>query len=473
MPIGIGFGLSPSITPSKGVGVKNLIAPFSDALWVDASTPPSVTIASGSGILWQTNGSAVGRRRVSFDTVIGETYKITAEGTAISGPNKINVGVGTSNGLINIGNVPMENGFIFVARSVKTWLNFASATNGLTLTKISAVNIKHLNLLQINGPYQDLSIYNRAEGSPLLDTDGVLFNFKWRDIETSEGTYNWAVVDAALAYAKARGKFLIPRLYLKSYTDANDPPTEPTMPSYVMADPTTYGGSGTNGGIAKQYLNAPFGTYTWIGWSPIISNAALRTRLSALLTAMASRYASDPFIQAFMADELIPNIYTGGAYPFSITRQGLIDGLKAYVDAAKAAFTPKPVHVCVNYFDEPNGNATAVELAQYVIDNGMQLALTDVFYPGHPQQGAQPTYAQFVAQSGSGKKGIAVIDYSDYVSEDSGLHGRCDLMAAYSRDELRAKFTAWHAREIRPLVANSNYAFWNAAKASINRYPTR
>ena len=77
----------------------------------------------------------------------------------------------------------------------------------------------------------------------LADTRGVVYQIRWGDYETTQGNYTWTTLTNALDYCASNNKKLIVRIYWKTYTDANDPPTIKSVPDYIKNDITTYGGT--------------------------------------------------------------------------------------------------------------------------------------------------------------------------------------------------------------------------------------
>lgn len=101
--------------------------------WASAHTAPSTVVWSGGQAVWQTDGAANARLRQSIATVVGATYRIRCVGS-------VGIAVGTTSGgseLLAYSNPIARPEAMFVATTTTTWINTASASNGMTLDNVS------------------------------------------------------------------------------------------------------------------------------------------------------------------------------------------------------------------------------------------------------------------------------------------------------------------------------------------------
>lgn len=303
--------------------------------------------------------------------------------------------------------------------------------------------------MMLDGHNKDLS---NAYYSVGLDDEfeGVIWPFRWSNLEPSQGVYNFTNLDKSLNYAASRGKKLIPRLYIKSYNDANEVPTDPIAPAYVLTDNATYGGQSGQGGLLKGYAYTS-GTPVWVGWTVNIMTPAVLGRVQALISAVASRVMAHPAGEGFCFDEFVLGVYHD-VWPAGVSLDGELTALNAMVTSAITAVgEPSKVFPGQNYVDSDNPPyPLSDQLARSLIKRGVTLMLCDVFLT------ETPPYAVFAGNVG----GMATIDYMDYGADDGGLSARTITLGVRAR-QLSARYLAWYYRD----GASSNY--WSAVRAAL------
>lgn len=118
---------------------------------------------------------------------------------------------------------------------------------------------------------------------PILDRQdigGAEVIYVWRNLEPSEGAYDFSMIEHDLALTQARGKALFVEVGDRFFA-----PDARWLPQYVLDEPQ-YGG-----GLARQFDNSQPGRAPvpkgWISrqWDPEV-----RTRFQALLAALADRF---------------------------------------------------------------------------------------------------------------------------------------------------------------------------------------
>ena len=180
------------------------------------------------------------------------------------------------------------------------------------------------------------------------DFIGILKVYTWKDIETSEGVYDFSEIISDLAEVQAKGK----RLWIQvSYVEYG--PWNPDTPTYMWND-LKYGGNLPYCGNYKR-------TVARGGWLPIIWNSEVQARFKALFTALGNRFNNEPYIEGVTIDETSTGKPTGAAAE-GYSPAAELAGFKIRALAAKAAFPDKSVIQQINYatFDREEFGAWCV-----------------------------------------------------------------------------------------------------------------
>jgi hypothetical protein len=111
------------------------------------------------------------------------------------------------------------------------------------------------------------------------DIGGVQIVYNWKQLEPSEGQYDFSAIDGDLAIATGLGK----KLFIQVQDRFFDIKAR-NLPAYLLSDPQY------DGGLVPQVDNPGEGRAKGYGWAAIQWNAALRSRYQALLTALAARF---------------------------------------------------------------------------------------------------------------------------------------------------------------------------------------
>jgi hypothetical protein len=159
---------------------------------------------------------------------------------------------------------------------------------GVNLSPITPFPAGHENWMLPEGYNANLnsSYYRQC----VMDTDGILYTIHWRDLESEAGVYNFSAVMSALNFAATNGKKMIIRVFYKSYSGTQPKP----IPSYMLNDEITYGGSPSQGGLRPN----AFGGHT-----PRFEHPAVMERFKALITSMADKFGNHPALQGMGPDE--------------------------------------------------------------------------------------------------------------------------------------------------------------------------
>lgn len=166
---------------------------------------------------------------------------------------------------------------------------------------------------------------------------GMVVAYRWRDIETSLGNYDFSRIDGDKAIAKSSGRKLGVYLRLGNNTAGGSPAT----PSYMWNN-SSYGGvvSGAYGNYLGGSGNA--------SWNPLFWNPNVKARVFALLDALAMRYDNDPDIAFVIFPEETSSGATTADDP-NYTCGGEMQALKDIFSHAWAVLPKTPVLLELDY----------------------------------------------------------------------------------------------------------------------------
>jgi len=156
---------------------------------------------------------------------------------------------------------------------------------------------------------------------PLLTNDrfeGAQIMYSWKQLEPSEGQYDFSAIQADYDYLAGHGKRLFVQLQ-----DATFSPERKSVPDYLLSEKY-------DGGIAAQYTDA--GEIE--GWVAKRWNAEVQARFALLLTALGREF--DGKIEGINLQET--SIGISHKTDQSFTPERYVAGLKANMRAMKDAF---------------------------------------------------------------------------------------------------------------------------------------
>ncbi|MEP6879001.1 MAG: hypothetical protein ABI865_09145 [Nitrosospira sp.] len=313
---------------------------------------------------------------------------------------------------------------------------------GVNLTPVRPFAHPHQNWIKLASMDAPLSNGTSYYHQGVLDTDGILYLASWRHMEPSEGVYDFANLLQSLNYAASHGKKIIIRVFYKNYYGSTKP-----LPSYITNNPTTYGGTGTTGGLRINTFGATC-------YTPRFDNAALTVRFKALITAMAAAVGSHSALQGVSPDE---SAWSLGGLWNAYAAEGLTAAQVRLSHREKclhfqSCFPTKEVYPFYNYCDGSNTAETIAEL-NWSLGQGMLAGISDTHRLPEMISGIQPVITAYPMPV----KTLQCVDLLSYGADDSGLTER---MLKNARETARygADITCWHAEG----GVSSN--FWAAAK---------
>jgi hypothetical protein len=111
------------------------------------------------------------------------------------------------------------------------------------------------------------------------DIGGVQIVYSWKSLETAQDRYDFAQIEADLAFLEKRGKKLFAQIQDRFFEVGHR-----NVPRYLLEEPR-YGG-----GLAPQRDNPGENQPEGAGWVAMQWNPAVRERFQMLLTALAARF---------------------------------------------------------------------------------------------------------------------------------------------------------------------------------------
>lgn len=202
--------------------------------------------------------------------------------------------------------------------------------------------------------------FDKIKGNP--DFVGVMKVYVWRDMETSEGVYDFSNIENDLAYLRSIGKRLI--IYFEKtewYT-----PGPPRTPSYMWNNPI-YGGNASYWPSGVTFYGAYQNPPGQGAWRATIWNSNVQNRMLAIISALGKRFNGEPYIEGLNLGET--SAEPGPDYSPS----ALESAFKAIALGAKNAFPGKTVILQPNFapFD-------IVQFGKWLADNGIGIGTPDL-----------------------------------------------------------------------------------------------
>ncbi|SOD41731.1 hypothetical protein [Nitrosovibrio sp. Nv4] len=310
---------------------------------------------------------------------------------------------------------------------------------GLNLTPIAPFSATHENWMMPDG--HDALLHIPYYARCLDDTDGVLYMTFWKTLETAQGVYDFSTITNALDYVAGRGKKLIVRTFYKSFSAAHAKP----LPSYILDDHVTYGGSATTGGL---WVNS-FG-----GYSPRFNNPAVMARFKALITAMADEFGDHPALQGIAPDESAWGFGALWGTPATagLTAAQVRNAHREICLHIQICFPDKEIYPFYSYCDG-SPDADVIAELKWSISQGMCAGITDTHRLPGMIGGIQPVASAFPVPA----KTVMCVDFMSTGADDSGLTERY-LENARTTALRGADITVWYAR------GGATSSYWAAAK---------
>ena len=199
---------------------------------------------------------------------------------------------------------------------------------------------------------------------------GFMKRYTWRELEPTEGNYDFSEVASDLNYLASQGMHLVVMIEDKTFVD------ERPTPQYLSSD---------------TVRNKP-GGFTVVRW-----RAKVVTRMKALVTELGQTFDSNPYFEGIAIQESAPGLSAAALQSTGYTpekyRNALIDVLTAGAEAAPTS----RMFWYMNFL--PQKQSYVGEIASAVAPLGVIMGGPDVMPDEHSlQQHTYPYYRQFSGQ---------------------------------------------------------------------------
>jgi len=199
---------------------------------------------------------------------------------------------------------------------------------------------------------------------------GFMKRYRWKDLEPTQGNYNFSELQADLTWAAANGMQLVVMIEDKSFRSGN--PENPA-PLY----------------LAKYTAANMGGGYTMIRWNSIVV-----TRFKALVTAIGARFDSHRAFEGIATQETAPSLSGTALSAHAYTPEKYRDAYIAMLTTAAAAMPTSRVFWFMNFM--PGKNEYLASIAAAVAGKGVVMGGPDVLPDNKAlQTRTYPLYDQF------------------------------------------------------------------------------
>ncbi len=268
---------------------------------------------------------------------------------------------------------------------------------------------------------------------------GIVKRYPWRDLEPTEGQYDFSQIESDLMLVASQGMQLIVLIVDKTFQfDAAHPiPT----PDYLSGD---------------QHIrpNKP-GGFTAVRWSPL-----MLARMNALIVALGNRFDANPNFEGIATQESAPGMETADRIDTGYTPEKYRDALISCLTSATQSMPHSRVFWSMNFL--PDGQSYLSDIASAVQSLGVVMGGPDVLPDSDPLiRLTYPLYTEF-----NGKMPLFTqVEQSVYRHEHEGdsfptKYWTMPEIFEFSRDDLHVNYIFW-VRVATPNPIDS-YSWWDA-----------
>jgi hypothetical protein len=199
---------------------------------------------------------------------------------------------------------------------------------------------------------------------------GFMKRYRWKDLEPTQGNYNFSEIQADLTWSAANGMQLVVMIEDKSFRSGS--PENPA-PLYLA----NYTAANMGGG------------YTMIRWNPTVV-----TRFKALVTALGTKFDSHRAFEGIATQETAPSLSSTALSANGYTPEKYRDAYIAMLTTAAAAMPTSRVFWFMNFM--PGKNEYLASIAAAVAGKGVVMGGPDVLPDNKAlQTRTYPLYDQF------------------------------------------------------------------------------
>jgi hypothetical protein len=273
---------------------------------------------------------------------------------------------------------------------------------------------------------------------------GFMKRYRWKDLEPTQGNYNFSELQADLTWAAANGKQLIVMIEDKSFGSGT--PENPA-PSYLVK----YTAANMSGG------------HTMIRWNPTVV-----TRFKALVTAMGAKFDSHRAFEGIATQETAPSLSGTALNAHGYTPEKYRDAYIAMLTTATSAMPTSRVFWFMNFM--PGKNEYLASIAAAVAGKGVVMGGPDVWPDNKAlQTRVYPLYDQFYGKMPM----FGQVEHQCYkaLHETSGYKTKYWTMTElywFAKNEMHANYMFW----VRlPNAEPADSYDYNDALPVIAKYP--
>lgn len=258
---------------------------------------------------------------------------------------------------------------------------------------------------------------------------GALITWKWRDLEKSEGVYDFSSIDTYLSRLKALGtdKRLIIHVYDRAWSSA----TSTTVPEYLRSDPKYNGGE------------VPMAN----GVTALIWEQAVMERFIKLHEAMGKRYDADPAVDGIQFSETALSFSSQYPAPASFNNATHLTQIKRWITAMRASWPRSNIFMSTNYL----GTDTQMEeLIKHCLSNQVFVGGPDTWTRAWVESGKRALQSDEIVK---GKRGSGT-DYRNVIAIKNEM--QVTEMGGYI-----ATFTPAELYDVAYNINRAHYILWD------------
>jgi hypothetical protein len=259
-----------------------------------------------------------------------------------------------------------------------------------------------------------------------LGNKGVIMRYTWRELEPTQGNYNFTRISTELAQCLSIGTARGSRFGLIAFVGVN-----------------TFGGTLPLPAYLAQYATEEAGTGAWNTWR---WNSTIRTRWAALVQAIAAQFDSHVCWEGIATSETATK--AANSDPLSgYTATGFRDGLIAETNAIAAACTFGRHFFYQNFFPTAATDFHINTVVEAGIANGAMVMCGPDILPGQDSLESR-VYPRFTAFRGRLPLQCSAQNDSHHwnstlESETTGPFDTMQSIFDYARNTLKCNYVAW------------------------------
>ncbi|UNI22172.1 hypothetical protein JDV02_008085 [Purpureocillium takamizusanense] len=260
------------------------------------------------------------------------------------------------------------------------------------------------------------------------DTPGAQIIYNWKQLEPTEGQYNFSQIEADLSRVESLGKNLWIWLLFQSYNRSRNP-----TPGYL--NQSMY----NNGSVMALGRPGEPG-----GWVAMQWNAHVRARFQLLLTKLAERF--DGRIYGINLDETSVQLSPAVAKASAFSPKAWYDAEQENILHARRAFSSSHVVQFVNFWPGElySNDAVMNDSFAFYAEHGIGFGGPDNIPWNCPYMtNSYPLYSQYKNKVPIRITSVQEPDYKDYINPQTNSTFTKDEFIQFARDYLQVDIIFW------------------------------